>query len=130
MQYIVALDIGVASVGYAVIDKSSEMVIEAGSNIFPEASAANNQVRRGMRQARRLKRRERTRLDDFKKLWEHHGLAIPQAKENDIVGLKVKALYESISLDEVYLILYNLRYFHNATTFHQRHKPIQFFQGF
>lgn len=42
------------------------------------------------------------------KLWEHlHGLAIPQAKENDIVGLKVKALYESISLDEVYLILYS-----------------------
>lgn len=60
MQYIVALDIGVASVGYAVIDKMSETVIEAGSNIFPEASAANNQVRRGMRQARRLKRRERT----------------------------------------------------------------------
>ena len=57
MQYIVALDIGVASVGYAVIDKMSETVIEAGSNIFPEASAANNQVRRGMRQARRLKRR-------------------------------------------------------------------------
>lgn len=107
MQYIVALDIGVASVGYAVIDKMSETVIEAGSNIFPEASAANNQVRRGMRQARRLKRRERTRLDDFKKLWEYHGLAIPQAKENDIVGLKVKALYESISLDEVYLILYS-----------------------
>lgn len=39
MQYIVALDIGVASVGYAVIDKMSETVIEAGSNIFPEASA-------------------------------------------------------------------------------------------
>lgn len=30
MQYIVAIDIGVASVGYAVIDKTSETVIEAG----------------------------------------------------------------------------------------------------
>ena len=107
MQYIVAIDIGVASVGYAVIDKTSETVIEAGSNIFPEASATDNQERRGMRQARRLKRRERTRLDDFTKLWEYHGLAIPQVKKNDIVGLKVKALYESISLDEVYLILYS-----------------------
>lgn len=107
MQYIVAIDIGVASVGYAVIDKTSETVIEAGSNIFPEASATDNQERREMRQARRLKRRERTRLDDFTKLWEYHGLAIPQVKKNDIVGLKVKALYESISLDEVYLILYS-----------------------
>lgn len=107
MQYIVALDIGVASVGFAVIDKKTETVIEAGSNIFPEASATDNQMRRGMRQARRLKRRKRTRLDDFTKLWEEYAFAIPQVQENDIVGLKVKALRESISLDELYLILYS-----------------------
>ena len=40
MKYILALDIGIASVGWAVLDKESETVIEAGSNIFPEASAA------------------------------------------------------------------------------------------
>lgn len=107
MQYIVALDIGVASVGFAVIDKKTETVIEAGSNIFPEASATDNQMRRGMRQARRLTRRKRTRLDDFTKLWEEYAFAIPQVQENDIVGLKVKALRESISLDELYLILYS-----------------------
>lgn len=107
MQYIVALDIGVASVGFAVIDKKTETVIEAGSNIFPEASATDNQMRRGMRQARRLKRRKRTRLDDFTKLWEEYAFVIPQVQENDIVGLKVKALRESISLDELYLILYS-----------------------
>ena len=88
MQYIVALDIGVASVGYAVIDKMSETVIEAGSNIFPEASAANNQVRRGMRQARRLKRRERTRLDDFKKLWNIMGLLFHRRRKMTLSGLK------------------------------------------
>ena len=66
MQYIVALDIGVASVGYAVIDKMSETVIEAGSNIFPEASAANNQVRRGMRQARLFHRRRKMTLSGLK----------------------------------------------------------------
>ena len=62
-----------------------------------------------MRQARRLKRRKRTRLDDFTKLWEEYAFAIPQVQENDIVGLKVKALRESISLDELYLILYVCR---------------------
>ena len=101
------MDIGVASVGFAVIDKKTETVIEAGSNIFPEASATDNQMRRGMRQARRLKRRKRTRLDDFTKLWEEYAFAIPQVQETDIVGLKVKALRESISLDELYLILYS-----------------------
>lgn len=107
MNYIVALDIGIASVGWAVIDKETETVIEAGSNIFPEASAADNQTRRGMRQNRRKTRREKTRLNDFKKLWEKYDFVIPQIRENDIVALKVKALHERISMDELYLILYS-----------------------
>ena len=107
MGYILGLDIGVASVGWAIIEKDTETVIEAGSNIFPEASATSNQVRRDMRQGRRLNRRRKTRLNDFNKLWENCGFQIPQTRENDIVGLKVKSLHESISLDELYLILYS-----------------------
>ena len=107
MKYILALDIGVASVGWAVIDKETETVVEACSNIFPEASAAENQLRREMRQGRRGKRRRKTRLDDFNKLWEKNGLSIPDFKSNKIVELKVKALREEISLDELYLILYS-----------------------
>ena len=38
MGYILALDIGVASVGWAVLEKETETVVEAGSNIFPETS--------------------------------------------------------------------------------------------
>ena len=107
MKYIVALDIGVASVGWAVIDKDTEKVIESGANIFPEASAAENQVRREMRQGRRMRRRERTRLNDFNKLWEKCGFTIPQDRKNDVVELKVKALHEAVSLDELYFILYH-----------------------
>lgn len=107
MKYILTLDIGVASVGWAVLDKESETVLEACSNIFPEASAADNQVRREMRQSRRMKRRGRTRLNDFNKLWEKYNFSIPQSRVNNIVELKVKALNEEISLDELYLILYS-----------------------
>lgn len=107
MGYIVALDIGIASVGWAVIDKESETVVEAGSNLFPEATAANNLVRRTMRQTKRLKRRQKTRLNDFDKLWKKNGFTIPKLKNNDIVGLKEKAISEEISLDELYLILYS-----------------------
>jgi CRISPR-associated endonuclease Csn1 len=107
MKYIVTFDIGVASVGWAVIDKENAIVMESGSNIFPEASATDNQTRRGMRQSRRMKRRERTRLNDFDKLWENNTFVIPKARELDIVSLKVKALYENISMDELYMILYN-----------------------
>lgn len=56
MKYILALDIGIASVGWAVLDKECENVIEAGSNIFPEASAADNQLRRDMHGSKRNNR--------------------------------------------------------------------------
>ena len=107
MGYIVALDIGIASVGWAVIDKESEQVIEAGSNLFDEANASENQIRRNMRQGRRLKRRQRTRLNDFSKLWERYNLSIPEYTSTDLVSIKVRALNEKISLDEIYLILYS-----------------------
>ena len=107
MKYILALDIGIASVGWAVLDKESETVIEAGSNIFPEASAADNQLRRDMRGAKRNNRRLKTRINDFIKLWENNNLSIPQFKSTEIVGLKVRAITEEITLDELYLILYS-----------------------
>lgn len=107
MGYVVALDIGVASVGWAVIDKETERVLEAGSNLFEEANATQNQERRSMRQARRLKRRQRTRLHDFEQLWKSNGLIIPEHPSTDVVSIKVRALNERITLDELYLILYH-----------------------
>lgn len=99
MKYIVSLDIGVASVGWAIIDREKEKVIESGVNLFPEATAAENQMRREMRQARRMKRRQKARISDFNKLWETCEFLIPNVKATDIVGIKVKALNEKISLD-------------------------------
>ena len=63
----VGLDIGVASVGWAVVDDEYN-VLEAGSNLFECADASKNAERRDFRQGRRGKRRERTRKNDFNKL--------------------------------------------------------------
>lgn len=107
MGYILALDIGVASVGMAVIDKETETVVEAASDLFEEASAASNQLRRSMRQSKRLNRRKKNRINDFNKLWRKYGYVIPQVKRTDIVDIKVKALRECITFEELYLILYS-----------------------
>ena len=106
MSKIVALDIGVASVGWAVVDKETENVVEACSNIFPEANAANNVERRMFREGRRLKRRQRTRLNDFKKLWQKNNLDIPKVFDNEIIRLRKAALTEEISMNQLYMILY------------------------
>jgi CRISPR-associated endonuclease Csn1 len=107
MRYILALDIGVASVGWAVIDKDNEKVLEAGSNLFPEGTANNNKKRRSMRGTRRLIRRRKNRINDFARLWTDNGFQIPKGNNTNIVGLKIKALKEKISLDELYFVLYS-----------------------
>ena len=62
------LDIGIASVGWAVVNDEYE-VLEAGSNIFSSAEAAQNVDRRSFRQLRRLHRRKKVRSKDFIKLF-------------------------------------------------------------
>ena len=61
------LDIGVASVGWAVVNDEYE-VLESGSNIFESANASQNVERRSYRQTKRLLRRRRNRVLDFNKL--------------------------------------------------------------
>lgn len=73
-DYYIGLDIGTASVGWAVTDKEYNL-LQAGKNgkemwgvrLFDEAQPAEN--RRIKRQARRRRRRERVRLNLLKELF-------------------------------------------------------------
>lgn len=107
MGIIVAYDIGIASVGWAVVCKETEEVIESGVNIFPEATAAQNLTRRQMRQTKRGKRRQRTRLDDFAKLWKQTGFNVKSSFATNLVELKVKALQEELTEEELFTVLYS-----------------------
>lgn len=106
MGKIIALDIGVSSVGWAVVDNETGEVLESCSNIFPEATAASNQERRSFRQTRRLHRRKKTRLDDFKKLWETTGSTVEKSNETDLCCVKVRALTERVTEEQLFAILY------------------------
>lgn len=87
----IGLDIGIASVGWSVIEDDYS-VIELGSNIFNSCEASNNQTRREMRQARRLLRRKKTRIKDFNKLWKKHFHEIPEKTNKEVIFLKNKGL--------------------------------------
>ncbi len=60
---ILGLDIGIASVGYAVIDEETEDIIEAGVRLFESGDASKNIDRRGFRGIKRNLRRKKHRLD-------------------------------------------------------------------
>ena len=106
MAYILGIDIGIASVGWAVVNKDYE-VVEAGSNIFPAADASENEERRSFRQGRRLKRRQKTRIRDFEALWKKYGFPVPEKFDNDVLKLRNKGLAEKIEIDQIYMVLLN-----------------------
>lgn len=67
-KFVLGLDIGIASVGWGIIELSTGIVVDKGVRIFPERTAAENAKRRQLRGARRLIRRRRQRIDDLRKI--------------------------------------------------------------
>lgn len=68
------LDVGIASVGWGLIDIESGNAIDAGVRLFPEADAEQNLGRRSFRSNRRVKRRRVHRLERMKKLLQQAGI--------------------------------------------------------
>lgn len=101
------LDIGIASVGWAVVADNYE-VLEAGSNIFEAADASQNQERRTFRQMKRMHRRRSTRVKDFEKLWENIVGKMPETACNNQLELRVRGLREALTETEIYFVLRNM----------------------
>lgn len=107
MSIHIGLDIGIASVGWAVVDENYN-ILESGSNLFDSADANSNVERRENRGRRRLIRRQRTRLFDFNKLWMQYTGVVPEKGCNTQLQLRVKGLTEKLSIEEVYFVLCNM----------------------
>ena len=100
MGYILGLDIGVASVGYAIIDENYNVLI-SGVRLFREGTAEENVARRGFRSSRRGVRRSRHRLDRLKELLSNQlGVSGDQSYTN-LYEIRVRGLNNKISPDEL-----------------------------
>ena len=82
----VGFDIGIASVGVAVVDTKTGEILESFVKLFSEGSADKNAERRGFRQSRRLKNRRKNRLQDTNKVLAELGFI-----DADKAGLKAAA---------------------------------------
>lgn len=109
-NYILGLDIGIASVGYGIVDSDTREIKDAGVRLFPEANVDNNEGRRSKRGARRLKRRRIHRLDRVKHLLAEYDLLdltnIP--KSTNPYQTRVKGLNEKLSKDELVIALLHI----------------------
>ncbi|MBN2287216.1 MAG: type II CRISPR RNA-guided endonuclease Cas9 [Tissierellales bacterium] len=103
----IALDIGISSVGWAVVGDDLK-IIDAGSRLFDSADTSKNEDRRSNRGRRRLLRRKANRINELKKMWEVLGLEWSEGFEGNPLILRNKALNEKLTEKELHSVLRNI----------------------
>ena len=129
----IGLDIGVASLGWSLIDEDNK-IINLGSRLFPDAANPKdgkllNAKRREMRHSRRRISRTRTRKQELISFFVDNKLIkneeevislinydINKYNVSNPIELKVKALKEVVSNDELIIILFH--YIHHRGFFY------------
>lgn len=113
INYILGLDIGIGSVGWAVINIDKRRIEDFGVRIFDSGELKNgkdrkSQQRRGNRAQRRLIRRKSHRKNRLKNYLEKIGLVSVvrvndyfETKTNNVIELRYKALTEKLSPEEI-----------------------------
>lgn len=109
MGLILGLDLGIASVGYGIIDENYN-IIDYGVRLFDEADAKNNRTRRDKRSSRRLKSRKQNRIKAIKYYLKQIGIIDSTDFEhlNDVYELRVKGLTEKLSDLELANVIVNI----------------------
>ena len=112
MDFRLGLDIGIASVGWCLLD-NEDRIMNAGVRLFPEAKSDENQTRRARRGTRRLLRRRHHRLERVRKLLFEYKIINNENSDfyiNEITPyeLRRKGLYEKLSKRELAIALYHL----------------------
>ena len=106
MNVSIGLDIGIASVGWSVIDSKTGRIDDLGVRLFEARNSDNNKTRRDSRGARRLIRRRVTRLRDAKNYLESKGYHKDKSLDHiSPYALRVKGLDEQLSKEEIYKVI-------------------------
>ncbi|GEK89135.1 CRISPR-associated endonuclease Csn1 [Alkalibacterium putridalgicola] len=105
---VLGLDIGVSSVGWGIIDKDTNEVIDAGVRLFEEATRNANEERRSFRGARRLKRRRKHRLERAEDFLQSNGFPVDSIGSIDPYRARYVGLKEELSKKELAAALYHL----------------------
>lgn len=111
-KFRLGLDIGIASVGWAIVDED-ENIIDAGVRLFPEAGSKATAERRVKRSSRRLLRRRAHRVERVRELLFNS--KIIDSKDYDFYTndttpyeLRVKGLKNRLTERELAIVLLNL----------------------
>ena len=121
MKYTIGLDIGIASVGWSVINEEKSRIEDLGVRVFKKAEEADgkslNLARREARGTRRRIRRRATRMQKVKELFLEYNLVSDKELENlyvmtensiDVYELRADGLDELLDRKEWARVLTNI----------------------
>lgn len=108
MGIVLGLDIGIASVGYCLIDTEAKKIVNMGVRLFESADANNNKERREARGARRNLRRKNYRLASIDELLIENKFFLSEDIGLNPYELRVKGLTKKLDENEIYPALYHL----------------------
>lgn len=121
MKYSLGLDLGTTSIGWAVLNEDKKRIEDCGVRIFeipenPKNGESLARPRRDARSTRRRLRRRRQRLNYLKRFFVENNLLDEKTIENVFTRnemknpyeLRVKALNEKVSNEELFVALYNI----------------------
>lgn len=101
-RLVVGLDVGIASVGWSVVDIDNMHVKESGVRLFEERSAEENSKRRSYRSSRRLIRRRTHRIERIKNILENEGIIDSEFSYlQNPYEIRVKGLKQELSKSEL-----------------------------
>lgn len=109
-KYSIGFDIGIASVGWSVIDiEQNGRIEDLGVRLFTARNNDNTEERRNARGSRRLSRRRKVRLNDAKKHLNQNGFDKDSHYDHvDPYLLRVKGLDEKLSKSEIYRVVLHI----------------------
>lgn len=108
-KLVLGVDIGITSVGWAITDEETGIIIDTGVRLFKEGDKTENTKRRTFRSGRRLKRRRAHRIEDFVDLACDEGLVTENYKLlSNPIACRVKGLTQPLSHEELFTALYHI----------------------
>ena len=104
--YSLGLDIGIGSLGWALVDLNGKNVINKGVRIFSTAEDATD--RRMKRGARRTNQRRKKRLNQIQTLLLQHNFPIPSKGDSDVWQYRAEGLDRLLTDEEFVSVLFHL----------------------
>lgn len=103
------IDLGSASVGWAVLDLEKDKLIDKGAYLFTEANKAED--RRNNRSVRRRKKRKLHRMERIYILFKENGIRENNVYDSNLLEKRLRAIDEKVEMqDIVNIIMYFARH--------------------